>query len=166
MADQFNSQNLFSAFQRGLVKRLADGLAGFYLIPQGVLVIAEDEGDIDTKIAKTVGKIGLCLVVVFTTVRRGEIQKGRTIEIQVSGFENVIINRASTGTRVALVDVMTAVDGLLDGWPPVGIDGVELPFSPPMFEQSLPVSFGAKGDPTVERGSTFTSQVMVALEEA
>lgn len=162
MPDKFTAQNIFSGLQRGLVKRLADGLAEFYKIPIGVVVVAEDEADIDVTINKSVAKLGLCIVVLITSIKRGEADGERAIEIQVSGFEMVIINRSPTGTRVALVDAMSAADGLLDGWQAKDEDGADLPFTPIQFEESVPVAFG---EGPVERGSIFSTSTIIAIED-
>jgi len=162
MSDPFTAQNLFSALQRAIVQRLTAGLGEWYNLPEGLVVIAEDKADVETEILLRTSKPGICLFLILSAIKRGEADKQRDVTVQISGFENVTLNRGSTGTRVALVDLLAATDGLLDGWEPA-MDGITLGFTPLQYEDHIPVALGQKEDPVVERGSYFSTSVFLAV---
>lgn len=164
MADKFTAQNLFSALQRAIQDRLSAGLGEWYNIPEGVVSIAEDQADVETEIDQRTAKVGLCLILIISKVARGAAKGQRDLTIQLSGFENVIINRANSGTRVALVDVLAAADGLLDDWEPT-LDAVTLGFTPLQFEDQIPVALGSKDSPLVERGLNLSTSVLLTISQ-
>lgn len=166
MADQFTAQNLFSSLQRAIVARLVADLGKWYNIPEGVIVLAEDQADIETEINQRTAKTGLCLMIIITKVTRGESNGQRDVTIQISGFENVIQNRSLTGTRVALVDILAACDGSLDRWEPAPAGGDPLGFTPLQVEDQIPVALGEQANPIVERGLTLSTSTFLAATES
>lgn len=118
-----------------LVRTVAEGLTeDEWFAGAGLEVIADDPGDLDTETRKDRA------LAMLLTVSRGSVEPlrnthGVTVEIRISGAEDVILNRAFSGSQKPLGRVLVKVWGNLlspqwtagEGWSPMIFTGLSAP---------------------------------------
>ncbi|HPK72454.1 MAG TPA: hypothetical protein PLN93_10990 [Vicinamibacterales bacterium] len=81
------------------------------IAPPGVEVVTEDDGDIDTEIARVLGAMGLCITVMLVAARSSKPNLPGPVFGEVSYLveivENAVMNR-SAGGRTALEEAELA----------------------------------------------------------
>jgi hypothetical protein len=82
-----------------------------------VKVLTEDDGDIDTQIQQTVGRLGLCAVVIL---REAEVASAnlpnvifRGLQVVVEVSEKAITNRGMNGTGITCLEAAEQAAGIL-----------------------------------------------------
>lgn len=99
----------------------------YFAGPASVLVIYEDLGDIENQIQRAIGKIGLVILVQTPDSKAGDYPFIDTSEPRITVYENVVINRAKSGTQKTCPEVIHYLKAYLLGWEPVTTAGTWSP---------------------------------------
>lgn len=103
---------------------------------EGIEVLTETKGDIESLMDIALQKIGLGTTVFTPVILRGETVSTIDVDIVLETVENPTNNRATTGLQVPALDVCAALIGVLwyfqpeGGWSPLEFRGNEFVQSP------------------------------------
>lgn len=100
---------------------VAARLAGdaYFTGPPAIEVLTEARVELEAEAARQLESLGIAAVVLTPVIRRGSMPRAIEAEVEISVAENVLYNRASTGTeKPAAAVVLAAFNRLLDWAPP------------------------------------------------
>ncbi len=101
---------MLTAIQAELANLLAAD--AYFIGPPSIPVLVEDKGDLEFEIDKAINEIGISVVIITP---KAEVRIGNALLTIVAGItENVVVNRAETGTQKAAVDVAEKIWDLLN----------------------------------------------------
>ena len=97
-------------------------------------VINEEAGDLEQRIAKALGKLGVLCVVPTPTLAPGELNRLLQARCRVDFFENVLLNRKGTGFKTSPEMLICALNLLRNDWTPPAGEWQALEFKDHTFE--------------------------------
>lgn len=113
-----DSPDSLTALRTAIIARLAASPA--FADAPAVTILTEDNGDIEDKVNKALGKLKVVAVLTTPLLARGESRGAVQANWQIDFFENALLNRAQSPHKTAVQLVEAAFANLCVRWKPDG----------------------------------------------